>query len=180
MKTFAEFQESAAAIPAAADVVSKVLPAAAAAVGAVGTMMQARKKGKYQRKEMKGKVGDQQKVNPKLLDAIRKKQKEINTVPSEKPNLDPKKNRITDYGEFQKTKPVDSKTRKRMNAPENQFNSYNPLGEEAPTNNIGGGKIAGTVEAGDDPPVTPLGTLKKKKRYIYGGRGSRKMWMNNK
>ena len=44
----------------------------------------------------------------------------------------------------------------------------------APTNNVGGGQIAGTVEAGDNPPV------KKKKRYIYGGRGSRKMWMNNK
>ena len=41
----------------------------------------------------------------------------------------------------------------------------------APTNNVGGGKIAGTVEAGDNPPV------KKKKRYIYGGRGSRKNWM---
>ena len=44
----------------------------------------------------------------------------------------------------------------------------------APTNNVGGGQIAGTVEAGDNPPV------KKKKRYIYGGKGSRKMWMNNK
>ena len=46
--------------------------------------------------------------------------------------------------------------------------------EMAPTNNVGGGQIAGTVEAGDNPPV------KKKKRYIYGGTGSRKMWMNNK
>ena len=44
----------------------------------------------------------------------------------------------------------------------------------APTNNVGGGQIAGTVEAGDNPPV------KKKKRYVYGGRGSRKMWMSNK
>ena len=44
----------------------------------------------------------------------------------------------------------------------------------APTNSVGGGQIAGTVEAGDDPPA------KKKKRYIYGGAGSRKMWMNNK
>ena len=52
--------------------------------------------------------------------------------------------------------------------PENQFE------DAAPTNNVGGGQIAGIVEAGDDPPV------KKKKRYIYGGRGSRKMWMNNK
>ena len=43
--------------------------------------------------------------------------------------------------------------------------------------NVGGGKIAGTVEAGDDPPVKKK---KKKKTYAYGGRGSRKMWMNNK
>ena len=40
---------------------------------------------------------------------------------------------------------------------------------EQPTNNVGGGKIAGTVEAGDDPPV------KKKRRYIYQ-KGLRKMW----
>ena len=46
----------------------------------------------------------------------------------------------------------------------------------APTNNVGGGQIAGTVEAGDDPPKKK----KKKKTYAYGGTGSRKMWMNNK
>lgn len=45
------------------------------------------------------------------------------------------------------------------------------LNEEAPTMSLGAGGIAGTVEAGDEPPV------KKKKKYIYGGRGSRKMWM---
>ena len=44
----------------------------------------------------------------------------------------------------------------------------------APTNNVSGGQIAGTREAGDDPPV------KKKKKYIYGGRGSRRMWLANK
>ena len=49
--------------------------------------------------------------------------------------------------------------------------------EEMIANNIGGGQIAGTVEAGDDPPVKKG---RKKKKYIYGGRGSRKMWMNNK
>ena len=38
-----------------------------------------------------------------------------------------------------------------------------------PCNNVGGGKIAGTVEAGDDPPV------RKKKKYIYQ-KGLRKMW----
>ena len=51
---------------------------------------------------------------------------------------------------------------------------FNEEALAAPTNNVGGGQIAGTVEAGDNPPV------KKKKRYIYGGRGSRKMWMGNK
>ena len=50
----------------------------------------------------------------------------------------------------------------------------------APTNNIGGGQIAGTVEAGDDPPKKKKKKKKKKKTYAYGGRGSRKMWMNNK
>ena len=40
---------------------------------------------------------------------------------------------------------------------------------EQPTNNVGGGKIGGTVEAGDAPPVN------KKKRYIYQ-KGLRKMW----
>ena len=40
-----------------------------------------------------------------------------------------------------------------------------------PTNNVGDGKIAGTPQAGDDPPV------RKKKKYIYAGRGSRKNWM---
>jgi|TARA_R110000822_G_scaffold119762_1_gene252915 hypothetical protein len=43
--------------------------------------------------------------------------------------------------------------------------------EDAPTNNVGSGNIAGTREAGDDPPVR----LKKKKKYIYM-KGVRKTW----
>ena len=38
---------------------------------------------------------------------------------------------------------------------------------------VGAGGIAGTVEAGDDPPVRK----KKKKKYISLGRGARKAWM---
>ena len=45
---------------------------------------------------------------------------------------------------------------------------------EQPTNNVGGGQIAGTVEAGDDPPVKP----RKRKKYIYV-KGVRKMWKPN-
>ena len=44
MKTFQQFQEAAFAIPAAAGVASKVLPAAAATIGAIGTMMQIKKR----------------------------------------------------------------------------------------------------------------------------------------
>ncbi len=45
------------------------------------------------------------------------------------------------------------------------------LKEEGPTVSLGSGQIAGTVESGDNPPVN------KKRKYIYGGKGSRKMWM---
>ena len=41
-----------------------------------------------------------------------------------------------------------------------------------PTNSLAGGQIAGTTEAGDDPPVN-----KKKKKYIKLPPGSRKQWM---
>ena len=42
-----------------------------------------------------------------------------------------------------------------------------------PTNSLAGGKIAGTVEAGDNPPV------RKKNKYIYGT-GFRKNWMQRR
>ena len=47
-------------------------------------------------------------------------------------------------------------------------------GAGAPTNNVGSGNIAGTVEAGDDPPVSKQ---KQKKQYWSGGRGARRQWM---
>lgn len=46
------------------------------------------------------------------------------------------------------------------------------LREDAPTINIGSGNIAGSVEAGDDPPVR-----RKKKKYISLGLGSRSRWI---
>ena len=59
--------------------------------------------------------------------------------------------------------------------------------EVAIANSMSGGGIAGSVEAGDEPPVKKnkrgsgmKNRKKKKKTYAYGGRGSRKMWMNNK
>ena len=60
------------------------------------------------------------------------------------------------------------KLRRNLRKPENQFHTEDAI----PTNNASSGNIAGLPP--DSPPV------KKKKRYIYGGTGSRKMWMNNK
>ena len=48
--------------------------------------------------------------------------------------------------------------------------------EGAPTVNVGSGNIAGTAEAGDDPPVR----LKKKRKPTPVGRyGTRRTWRQN-
>ena len=47
------------------------------------------------------------------------------------------------------------------------------MDEDAPINNVGGGQIAGTKEAGDDPPV------RKKKKKIYLGKGSLRYWLQS-
>ena len=57
----------------------------------------------------------------------------------------------------------------RQNLDQKMFSKFSEDASAMPTNNISGGKIAGSVEAGDDPPV------RKKKRYIYQ-KGVRKLW----
>ena len=67
---------------------------------------------------------------------------------------------------------------KRKKDPTEKFASE----EVAIANSMSGGGIAGSVEAGHEPPVekNKRGSgmkNRKKKTYAYGGRGSRKMWM---
>ena len=57
----------------------------------------------------------------------------------------------------------------RQNLDQKMFSKFSEDATAAPTNNVGSGNIAGTVEAGDDPPV------RKKKKYIYQ-KGVRKLW----
>ena len=57
----------------------------------------------------------------------------------------------------------------RQNLDQKMFHKFSEDATAIPTNNISDGKIAGSVEAGDDPPV------RKKKRYIYQ-KGVRKLW----
>ena len=206
MKTFNQFQEAAFAIPAVG-VASKVLPAAAATVGAIGTFLQAKKKGKDLIKPKKGEA----KKTKKLIDKYKKTAKIIKPKEGEiakqrellsklekrvtKPKKGEKKEASKTVKDFLKARKKEGETMYKLKqdaeiadkgpgdllpaAKKTYLDKLlrNLRKEEvmaAPTNNVGDGNIAGTVEAGDNPPV------KKKKRYIYGGTGSRKMWMTNK
>ena len=110
-------------------------------------------------------------IPPKLSQQIKSNLNKITKLTD-----DQKEKNYSDYIKSLRKKVKDKK--KNLKTYEGDDKYYPPeIGEEvmaAPTNSVGGGQIAGTVEAGDNPPV------RKKKRYIYGGRGSRKMWMNNK
>ena len=175
--------EGAIAIPAAAGVISKVLPAAVATIGAVGTMkdtlptfMQAKRK--YRTRLNPGKRGSGRVLSPAEKKIFDKSQKDTDQKVTDQKPRDKVVKKILDRN-YEKKK-------ERMKIP-NRIQSDRRrllrgiakgevmLDQFTPTNNVGGGQIAGTVEAGDNPPVK-----KKKKTYAYGGRGSRKMWMNNK
>jgi len=175
VKTFKQFQEAAFAIPAATGLFGKfALPAAATIIGGVGTYMQARKANKARKPyEKRDTTKTSKSSKEEMLNRVREAQKRIENEVKNKEEI---LNTPTDLDKFSGKK-VSPEIKRKINKPENQFNSYNPIEEEAPTNNVGGGQIAGTVEAGDDPPVNKKKKKGKKKRYIYGGRGSRKMWM---
>ena len=164
MKTFKQFQEGVAALK----VGSKFLPKLMIGIGAGGTLYKASQeyiKKKFRPKEEEKPKDDyydggeeQERIEKEIQKKMKDKQdtekankKQLRKINNPKGKKDP----FSGSG-----KVVDAETLKRMNAPENQFNSYNPLGEEAPiVNNVGDGNIAGTAEAGDDPPVN-----KKKKK----------------
>ena len=190
-KNFPKLSEGAMAIPVAAGIASKVLPAAAATIGAVGTMMQikkrvpkdksktadiAREKGldltnPRQRRKAASLANKRNKTN--------KTNKKINPKTGDvvKPRYDTKFKGIrvdAKKGEAEATEKLIDKINNPSYLEKIRRNIRKEEAMAAPTNSMGGGAIAGSVEAGDNPPV------KKKKRYIYGGAGSRKMWMNNK
>ena len=205
MKTFNQFQEAAFAIPAVG-VASKVLPAAAATVGAIGTFLQAKKKGKDLIKPKKGeskktkKLIDKYKKTAKVIrpkeGEIEKQRKLLNKLEKRitKPKKGEKKEASKTVKNFLKARKKEGETMYKLKQDAELADkgpgdllpaakkSYleklrrNLRKEEvmaAPTNNASSGNIAGLPP--DSPPVK-----KKKKTYAYGGRGSRKMWMNNK
>ena len=147
MKTFAEFQESVASIALKGG--SKLIPVLMTGIGTVGTIMQAKRKYSGKGDEKMKEIARQQGLD---LTDPRQRMKAMS-----RSRTKAMKGKVNNpEGVYKRIK------KKKDDIPEEAM---------APTNNVGDGKIAGTVEAGDDPPV------KKKKRYIYGGTGSRKRWM---
>ena len=208
MKTFAEFQEGVAALALKGG--SKLIPTLMTGIGAAGTIMQIKnpkrsvytgtRKSQYQKKERIPTKSDDKTADiarEKDLDLTDPRQrrkaaslankrnktnktnKKINPKTGDivKPRYDTKLKGIrvdAKKGEAEETEKLIDKINNPTYLEKIRRNIRKEEAMAAPTNNVGGGQIAGTVEAGDDPPV------KKKKRYIYGGTGSRKMWMNNK
>ena len=169
MKTFAEFQEGVAALAVGG---SKLIPALMTGIGAAGTIMQAKRKYKTRNnptaRTSKRRIGNMEKEYHKKEQGDRS-----NDMIVAKQGEAQKQNKLIDKYE-KKQKSTENNLKRRNFIKRLKGDNIPEEAMTAPTNNVGGGKIAGTVEAGDDPPV------KKKKRYIYGGKGSRKMWMNNK
>ena len=155
---------------------SKLIPALMTGIGAAGTIMQAKRK--YRTRLNPGKRNSGRVLSPAEKKIFDKSQRDTDQKVTDQKPRDKVVKKILDRNA--------KKNKERMKIP-NRIQSDRRrierglekgeimLDQFTPTNNVGGGQIAGTVEAGDNPPVK-----KKKKTYAYGGRGSRKMWMNNK
>ena len=176
MKTFKQFQEDYARVINPVKPVTDLIGAGLGAYelgkktfSGLSNIFQAKRS-----QDTKGSRGRRSEKPKRKLSRMAQKQIEIENKRGERvTNTDPNKGINRKRETF--NNPTD------LSKPEDEFhtNEFQPdksMTEEAPTNNVGGGQIAGTVEAGDDPPKKK----KKKKTYAYGGRGSRKMWMNNK
>ena len=187
MKTFGEFQEAAAAIktlPYAVKAFTKIAPmvapklktfakfSTAIPVGLAGAaMLQAKRK--YRTRLNPG-VRNNKRVmsdaEKKIFDkSQRDSDQKVNTdvTPREKVVKNILDRRKKDRQERNKRPNRIQSDRRRIERGLEKGEIM--LDQFTPTNNVGGGQIAGTVEAGDDPPKKK----KKKKTYAYGGRGSR-------
>ena len=153
MKTFKQFQEAAFAIPAITSASKYAIPLLMTGIGAAGTIMQARKKYGGKGDEKMKEIARQQGLD---LTDPRQRMKAMSR--SRTKSMKGKVNNPKGPEEFYKRK-----KKKKDDIPEEAM---------TPTNNASSGAIAGLPP--DNPPV------KRKKRYIYGGTGSRKIWMNNK
>ena len=184
MKTFSEFQEGVASLAIKGG--SKLIPALVTGIGAAGTIMQTKKsspkgpfadtpsaeelrKAKLTGKLIKPKEGEV----TKQKDLVSKAEKQIT-----KPKKGEKKEALKTLKNFKKARKIEGRTMMRIKQ-DNEIATKGP-GDQVPgarrdylkklfknlykeevaiANSMGGGNIAGSAPAGDDPPVN-----KKKKK----------------
>ena len=127
--------------PAIAGAASKVLPAIATGVGAVGTMMQARRVKKKRKIGAMEKRYYQRETGDRSNDMIRARRGEVD-----------KQNKLID--KYEKLHKSQNEKNFRKNVTKG-LKGGEVIQDEfsAPTNSMGGGNIAGSIEAGDEPPV---------------------------
>ena len=166
MKTFAEFQESVASLALKGGL--KLLPKIPSALKAVtaGTLtglslLQAKRS-----QDTKASRGRRSEKPKRKISAAEKK-----IFDGQKKDIIQKgSDEFSTKGLIKRNEKFTKQTRRgTTNKPENQFHTEDAI----PTNSTGPA-VLGT---GDDSSTV---VVNKKKRYIYGGTGSRKMWMNNK
>ena len=183
MKTFAEFQESVASLALKGG--SKVLPKIPGAVKALTSgvftglsVLQAKRKYKTRNnptaRTSKRRIGNMEKEYHKKEQGDRS-----NDMIVAKQGEAQKQNKLIDKYE-KKQKSTENNLKRRNFVKRLKGDNIPEEAMTAPTNNVGDGKIAGLPP--DDPPVrkNKRGSgmkNRKKKKYAYGGRGSRKMWM---
>ena len=195
MKTFSEFQEGVASLAVKGS--SKIAPALMTGIGAAGMIMQSKKsKGPFA--DTGGFDASKSRTKRQYLglppsSGLTKQQKKDRKIKGQQEIIKRRDDKIATEGPGDLVPSAKRarlkkllkgyleksgiKVKRDANKKIDRNLGKRDTNEEvmaAPTNSVGGGQIAGTVEAGDNPPV------KKKKRYIYGGKGSRKMWMNDK
>ena len=175
---------------------SKLIPALMTGIGAAGTYLQTRRgrpeggEAKRYKRKNPNKKRKLSRIQQKMIDLDNKKganltnpadkvQNKIRTTePKDRVNIDSPRTKSDDVlinpspGEARKEFNLLTKYLKKQRSVQgNTYLKKKGIEEEmAPTNNASSGNIAGLPP--DNPPV------KKKKKYIYGGRGSRKMWMS--
>ena len=163
MKTFSEFQEAAFAVPAIAGASKYVIPLLMTGIGAAGTILQAKRKRQLSRAEKR--LHDRE-MNVRDNDMIRARRGEAD-----------KQNKLIDKYEKKYTSQQQKNTRQNIIRGLKGGNIQDEF--SAPTNNVGGGQIAGTFEAGDNPPVKrKKPPMLKRKTYAKGGIKSRKPWLD--
>ena len=161
MKTFKQFQEAAIAAPAIVGASKYIIPLLMTGIGAAGTILQARKTGDIPTNygdgsEVSGKSGVNRRYKTRKDRNPNKPKRKLSAA--EKKIFDAQKKDIMqkgseDFSTQGLIKRADKFTNQTTRGTTKNSDAGYTIEDVAPTNSMGGGAIAGSIEAGDEPPV---------------------------